>query len=116
MIRHIPKVALLLGALALAGQAEAHGGGPGWGGAAVIGAVVGGVVGAAVSSRPVYAAPAPVYYAPPPQPVYYAPPPPPVYYEPAYVVERPVVYGPRYYGPPRAYGPPPGYYHGGGRW
>jgi hypothetical protein len=32
------------------------------------------------------------------------------------VVERPVVYGPRYYGPPRAYGPPPGYYHGGGRW
>lgn len=77
MIRHIPKVALLLGALALAGQAEAHGGGPGWGGAAVIGAVVGGVVGAAVASGPVYAAPAPVYAAP--APVYYAPPPPPVY-------------------------------------
>jgi hypothetical protein len=119
MIRHIPKVALLLGALAIAGQAEAHGGGgPGWGGAAVIGAVVGGVVGAAVASGPAYAAPAPVYVAPAPvyvapAPVYYAPPPPPppVYYQPA------VVYGPGYYGPPRGYyGHPHGYYGGPGRY
>lgn len=120
MIRHIPKVALLLGALALAGQAQAHGGGPGWGGAAVIGAVVGGVVGAAVVNsgpRTVYVQQEPVYA---PAPVYYEPPPPPVYYQPAYVVQQPVYYGPpRHYGPPRGYyGPPPGYYRDGGpgRW
>ena len=42
MMRNIPKVALLIGALAVAGQASAHGG---WGpGPAVFGAVVGGAI------------------------------------------------------------------------
>jgi hypothetical protein len=111
MIRKIPKIALLIGALAMAGQASAHGGG--WGGPAVLGALVGAaVVGSVVASQPrevyvqqpVYVQPQPVYAAPPP--VYYAPPPPvyvqqQVYYRPA----------PVYYGPPRGYyGPPHGYY------
>ncbi|MBL3604488.1 hypothetical protein [Pseudomonas syringae] len=48
MIRQIPKIALFVGALALAGQANAD---RGWGGPAVVGAIVGAaVVGAAVSS------------------------------------------------------------------
>jgi hypothetical protein len=113
MIRQIPKVALLIGALALAGQAEAHGGGN-WAGPAVVGAIVGGVVGAAVSSgpRPVYVQQAPVYVQ---QPVYAAPP--PVYYQqPVVVAPPPVYYRPQYYGPPPGYyGRPHGYY-GGGRW
>ena len=80
MIRTIPKIALLVGALAMAGQASAHGGG--WGGPAVLGALVGAaVVGSVVASQPrevyvqqpVYVQPQPVYAAPPP--VYYAPPP-----------------------------------------
>lgn len=112
MIRTIPKIALLVGALAMAGQASAHGGG--WGGPAVLGALAGAaVVGSVVASQPrevyvqqqpVYVQPQPVYAAPPP--VYYAPPPPvyvqqQVYYRPA----------PVYYGPPRGYyGPPHGYY------
>ncbi|MCS3469996.1 hypothetical protein M2401_003746 [Pseudomonas sp. JUb42] len=115
MIRQIPKVALLLGALALAGQAEAHGGGGNWAGPAVVGAIVGGVVGAAVASgpRPVYVQQAaPVYVQ---QPVYAAPP--PVYYQqPVVVAPPPVYYRPQYYGPPPGYyGRPHGYY-GGGRW
>ncbi|AKF51576.1 hypothetical protein PsyrH_14005 [Pseudomonas syringae pv. syringae HS191] len=49
MIRQIPKIALFVGALALAGQANAD---RGWGGPAVVGAIVGAaVVGAAVSSQ-----------------------------------------------------------------
>ncbi|WP_122223136.1 hypothetical protein, partial [Pseudomonas syringae group genomosp. 3] len=98
MIRQIPKIALFVGALTLAGQANAD---RGWGGPAVVGAIVGAaVVGAAVSSgrdRTVYVEREPVYVQQ--QPVYYAPP--PVYYQPApvyQVVER--------YPPP----PPPGYY------
>ena len=77
MIRTIPKIALLVGALAMAGQASAHGGG--WGGQAVLGALVGAaVVGSVVASQPrdVYVqqpvyVPAPVYA---PQPYYYNPP------------------------------------------
>ena len=44
MIRRIPTVALLIGALAVAGQAEAHGGGGGWEGPAVFGAIVGSAI------------------------------------------------------------------------
>lgn len=111
MIRKIPRIALLIGALAVAGQASAHGGG--WGGPAVLGAVVGAAaVGSVIAShdRPVYVQQQPVYYQP--QPVYAAPP--PVYYQPAPVyVQQPVYYrrAPVYYGPPRGYyGPPRGYY------
>ena len=71
MIRTIPKIALLVGALAMAGQASAHGGG-GWGGPAVLGALVGAaVVGSVVASQPrevyvqqpVYVQPRPYYRA-----------------------------------------------------
>lgn len=82
MISKIPKIALLIGALAVAGQASAHGGG-GWVGPAALGAVVGAaVVGSVIANqdRPVYVQQAPVYVQP--QPVYTAPPP-PVYYQPA---------------------------------
>ncbi|WP_194788821.1 hypothetical protein [Pseudomonas sp. UFMG81] len=113
MKRLIPGIALLVGALAISGQASAHGGG--WyGPGPVIGAaVVGAVVGAAVSGghdRTVYVERQPAYYGPPP-PVYVQAPPPPVYYQP-YVVERyvpappPPVYR-RYYGPPPVYYGPP---------
>ena len=92
MMRTFPKVALLIGALAVAGQASAHGG---WGaGPALVGAVVGAtVVGSIVASqqRPVYVE-HPVYVQP--QPVY----------APAYYGRpHPVYYGPPrgYYGPPR---------------
>ena len=111
MIRHIPKVALLLGALAIAGQASADG--RGWGGPGlVVGAVVGAVVAGAVMSsnqpRTVYVEPQPVYA---PQPVYYQAPPPPVYYQPVVVAPAPVYYRPGYYGPPPGYyGRPHGYY------
>ena len=59
MIRKIPTVALLIGALAVAGQAQAHGGGCGnyWQGPAVFGAIVGSaIVGSALinANRPVY--------------------------------------------------------------
>ena len=56
MISKIPKIALLIGALAVAGQASAHGGG-GWVGPAALGAVVGAaVVGSVIANqdRPVY--------------------------------------------------------------
>lgn len=72
-----------------------HGPGPLAVGAAV-GAIVGLAVGSAVAA-PVYTAPAPVYYAPPPPPVVYARPAyvTPGYYYPAPVVVRPrVVYAP----------------------
>ena len=115
MMRNIPKVALLIGALAVAGQASAHGG---WGsGPAVFGAVVGGaIIGSVIAhhdqrpvyvQQPVYAQPqpvyvqaSPVYY--PPQPVY-VPAPQPVYYQGYYGRPHPVPYGPPrgYYGPPR---------------
>ncbi|MCE0914040.1 hypothetical protein [Pseudomonas sp. NMI760_13] len=112
MKRFIPGIALLVGALAISGQASAHGGG--WyGPGPVIGAaVVGAVVGAAVSGghdRTVYVERQPAYY--PPPPVYVQAPPPPVYYQP-YVVGRyvpappPPVYR-RYYGPPPVYYGPP---------
>lgn len=108
MNRHLPRIALLVGALAVCGQAAAHGGGGGgWHGTGPLlgAAVIGAVVGAAVSGgqdrtvhveretvyapQPVYVqAPPPVYVQAVPQPVYYqsypavqgyAPPPPPVY-------------------------------------
>ncbi len=118
MIRTIPKIALLVGALAMAGQASAHGGG--WGGPAVLGALVSAaVVGSVVASQPrevyvqqpVYVQPQPVYAAPPP--VYYAPPPPVYVQQQVYYRPAPVYYGPPrgYYGPPRGgYGRPHGYY------
>ena len=73
MMRTIPKIALLIGALAVAGQASAHGG---WGpGPAIFGAVVGAaVVGSVIAGqeqRPVYVQ-QPVYYGPPRG--YYGPP------------------------------------------
>ncbi|BBP78014.1 MULTISPECIES: hypothetical protein [Pseudomonas] len=112
MIRTIPKIALLVGALAVAGQASAHGGG--WVGPALLGGVIGGaIVGSVVSNsrpvyvqQPVYAQPAPVYVQQP-APVYYQP-------APVYVQAPPpvVVYGgggyyrPAYYGHPHyGYGP-----------
>lgn len=107
MIRQLPKIALLIGALTVAGQASAygHGGGPGVLGAVLGGAVVGAVVTSALAPRevvvqqPVYAAPPPPVYVAPPQPVYYAP--------------QPVVYAqPGYYAPP----PPPHYYYGRPGW
>ncbi|WP_397448721.1 hypothetical protein [Pseudomonas sp. NA-150] len=112
MIRQIPKVAVLLGVLAFAGQASAHGGN-GWGPGLVTGAVVGALVGGAVvansAPRPVYVEQQPVYVAP--QPVYYAPPPPPVYYQqPVVVAPAPVYYRQGYYGHPHYYG------YGPGRW
>lgn len=70
MNRHIPRIALLVGALAVCGQAAAHGGGGGWHGGAgpVLGAaVVGAVVGAVVSGnhdRTVYVERQPAYYGP----------------------------------------------------
>lgn len=101
MMRNIPKVALLIGALAVAGQASAHGG---WGpGPAVFGAVVGGaIIGSVIAhhdQRPVYVQ-QPVYAQP--QPVY-VPAPQPVYYQGYYGRPHPVQYGPPrgYYGPPR---------------
>ncbi|MDX9667745.1 hypothetical protein QMK50_22555 [Pseudomonas sp. P5_152] len=115
MLRKLPAIALLIGAFAVAGQAQAHGGGYyGWGAPAAVGAVVGAVVAGSVIAnsqrpvyvqQPVYLQPQPVYIQQPP-PVYYQPPPvyvqQPVYYRPA-----PVYYGPPhgYYGPPRYYGP-----------
>ena len=70
MMRKLPRIALLIGALAMAGQASAHGGG--WGGPAVLGALVGAaVVGSVVANQPreVYVQQQPVYVQP--QPVYY---------------------------------------------
>lgn len=94
MMRSIPKIALLIGTLAVAGQASAHGG---WGpGPAIFGAVVGAaVVGSVIAGheqRPVYVQ----------QPVYVQPPQ-PVYYQGYYGRPQPVYYGPPrgYYGPPR---------------
>ena len=61
MIRKIPTVALLIGALAIAGQAQARGGGND---AAVYGAIVGtAIVGTAMinSNRPEYVEPQPKY-------------------------------------------------------
>lgn len=112
MIRKLPIVALLIGACAITGQAEAHGGG--WQGPAVFGAIVGSaIIGSALinQDRPVYVQ-QPVYAQP--APVYVQPPPPPVYYQPAPVyVQQPVyVPGPVYYGPPRGYYGHPHY----GRW
>jgi len=104
MIRTIPKIALLVGALAVAGQASAHGGN--WVAPALLGGVIGGaIVGSMVSrpayvEQPVYVQPAPVYVQQPP-PVYVQPA--PVYVQPAPVYVqggyygRPVYYGHRYY-------------------
>ena len=98
MIRKLPTVALLIGALAIAGQAQAHGGGGNyWQGPAVFGAIVGSaIVGSALinANRPVYVQ------------------------QPVYVQPAPVYYGPPrgYYGRPHGYyGGPHGYY-GGPRW
>lgn len=110
MNRLIPGIALLVGALAISGQANAHGGGGGWYGPGPLlgAAVVGAVVGATVSAghdRTVYVQQQPAYYGPPP--VYVQAPPPPVYYQPYYVPAPPppvyrAYYPPRvYYGPPR---------------
>ncbi|EJT83800.1 hypothetical protein PPS11_30066 [Pseudomonas putida S11] len=73
MNRHIPGVALLVGALAISAPAVAHGGhghggwyGPGpLLGAAVVGAVVGATVYGG-RDRTVYVERQPVYYGPPP--------------------------------------------------
>ncbi|MFJ4349034.1 hypothetical protein [Pseudomonas sp. NPDC089401] len=109
MKRLIPGIALLVGALAISGQASAHGGGWYGPGPLLGAAVVGAVVGATVSGghdRTVYVQQQP-YYAPPP-PVYVQAPPQPVYYQPYYVpAPPPPVY--------RTYGPPPVYY-GPPRW
>jgi hypothetical protein len=103
MIRKLPVLALLIGALAVAGQAQAggyyyHGGGHGgccwggghggWVGPAAVGAVLGAVVAGSVYAnsgprtvyvqQPVYVQPQPVYVQP--QQVYVQPP--PVYYQP----------------------------------
>jgi hypothetical protein len=131
MNRHLPRIALLVGALAVCGQAAAHGGGGGWHGAGPLlgAAVIGAVVGAAVSGgqdrtvhveRETVYAPQPVYvqasqpvYVQAPPPVYVQALPQPVYYQP-----YPAVRG---YAPPpppvyqRNDGPPPGY-HGSPRW
>jgi hypothetical protein len=103
MIRKLPIVALLIGAFAVTGQAQAHGGNY-WQGPAVFGAIVGSaIIGSALinQNRPVYVQQAP----------------PPVYYQPAPVyVQQPVyVPAPVYYGPPRGYygRPYPPHY---GRW
>ena len=99
MMRNIPQVALLIGALAVAGQASAHGG---WGsGPAVFGAVGGGaIIGSVIAhhdqrpvyvQQPVYVQAPPAYY--PPQPVY-VPAPQPVYYQGYYGRPHPVQYGP----------------------
>ncbi len=72
MNRRLPIIALLMGALAVTGQASAHGRG-GWEGPAVFGAIVGSaIVGSALINRdrPVYVQQQPVYYQP--QPVYVA--------------------------------------------
>ena len=99
MLRRITQVVVLAGCLAIAGQASAHGRGPG---PAFFGAVVGAVVGGAIISNS-YAR-EPVYVQGPP------PPPPVVYYQPAPVYEYRVVEPrPVYYGPPP---PPGGYYYG----
>lgn len=72
MIRHLPGIALLVGALAISGQASAHGGGGhGWYGPGPLlgAAVVGAVVGATVyggHDRTVYVERQPAYYGPPP--------------------------------------------------
>jgi hypothetical protein len=88
-MKRIALVAVMIGSLAMAGQASAHGGhggGRGGNGGAIVGALIGGaVLGALVSSAanaaPVYSQPAyaaqPVYAQPAyAQPVYAAPPPP----------------------------------------
>jgi hypothetical protein len=109
MIRKIPKIALLIGALAMAGCFRPRWWR--WGGPAVLGALVGAaVVGSVVASQPrevyvqqpVYVQPQPVYAAPPP--VYYAPPPPVYVQQQVYYRPAPVYYGPPrgYYGPPTA--------------
>ncbi|NIE77390.1 hypothetical protein F3J44_11870 [Pantoea sp. Tr-811] len=109
MNRFIPGIALLVGALAISGQASAHGGGWYGPGPLLGAAVVGAVVGATVSGghdRTVYVERQPAYYGPPP--VYVQAPPQPVYYQPYYVpAPPPPVY--------RTYGPPPVYY-GPPRW
>ncbi len=105
MNRLIPGIALLVGALAISGQACAHGGGWYGPGPLLGAAVVGAVVGATVSGghdRTVYVERQPAYYSPPP--VYVQATPPPVYYQPYYVPAPPPVY--RYGPPPVYYGPP----------
>ena len=68
MMRTLPAVALLIGALAVTGPASAHGG---WGaGPAIVGAVVGAaVIGSVIAGqqeRPVYVQQQPVYVQPQP--------------------------------------------------
>lgn len=93
------KIAVvLLGVLAVAGQAEARGG-YGWGpailggmvGAAVVGTVVANSQPPVYVQQPVYVQPQPVYVQQPPPVYYQAPPPPPppgYYYQPQPVPER----------------------------
>ncbi|WP_248806231.1 hypothetical protein [Pseudomonas sp. MWU13-2100] len=112
MIRTIPKIALLVGALAVAGQASAHGGN--WVGPALLGGVIGGaIVGSVMSeSRPAYVQ-QPVYVQP--APVYVQQPPPVYVQQPVYVQPAPVYVQGGYYGRPVYYGHPHHYY-GGPRW
>ncbi|WP_040069610.1 hypothetical protein [Pseudomonas batumici] len=112
MIRTIPKIALLVGALAVAGQASAHGGG-GWVGPALLGGVIGGAIVGSMVSRPAYVE-QPVYVQPAPV---YVQQPPPVYVQPApvYVQPAPVYVQGGYYGRP-VYYEHRHHWHDGPRW
>jgi hypothetical protein len=105
-MRKIAAAVLMVGGLAVAGQASAHNG------ADVVGALIGGAVLGAVVSSALSPAPAVVYQQAPadtrqPAPVYAGPPPGYCYdqYRGAYVACAPAPAGPYGYAPP----PPPGW-------
>jgi hypothetical protein len=113
-MKRMAAAVLMVGSLAMAGQASAHGGGGDGGaiaGALIGGAVIGALVGSAVA-QPVYAQPVyaqPVYAQPAYQPVYAQPAPPPGYcydqYRGGYVAcgPAPQGYSQGYYPPRQGY-------------